>query len=145
MALFCSGASNGGGERPGVELGVNNARAHAAQWEALGCTGEARSPQASLFHYFGGSVSDRLVSGVAAFVSWWTSMLMPMAPRIKSTTAAAAIHMMRISRFSSFWFGIARIPVFGVDRIAEVLAGVNCDNYGRSHEREIDAMDTICA
>src|SRR6266481_4252676 len=72
-------------------------------------------------------------------------MLMPMAPRIKSTTAAAAIHMMRISRLSSFWSGIARIPVFGVDRIAEVLAGVNCDNYGRSHEREIDAMDTICA
>jgi hypothetical protein len=72
-------------------------------------------------------------------------MLMPMAPRIKSTTATAAIHMMRISRLSSFWSGIARIPVFGVDRIAEVLAGVNCDNYRRSHEREIDAMDTTCA
>jgi hypothetical protein len=72
-------------------------------------------------------------------------MLMPMAPRIKSTTATAAIHMMRISRLSSFWSGIARIPVFEVDRIAEVLAGVNCDNYGRSHEREVDAMDTVCA
>src|SRR5262249_12540486 len=34
-----------------------------------------------ILRYFGGSGGDWVVSGVAALVSWWTSMLMPMAPR----------------------------------------------------------------
>jgi len=90
------------------------------------------------FRYFWGSVGDWLVSDVAALVSWWTSMLMPMAPRIKSTTTALAIHIMRISRLSSFCSGMAHALVCGRrgDIIAEGPTGVNCDNYQWSRERD---------
>ena len=58
-------------------------------------------------------------------------MLIPIAPRINSTTPALKIHIMRISRLSSFWSDMAHTLAFwrAGDMIAEGAAGVNCDNY----------------
>jgi hypothetical protein len=49
----------------------------------------------------------------------------------KSAIAALAIHIMGISRLSSFWLGMAHPPCpwWVSDMMTKGAEGVNCDNY----------------
>src|SRR5262249_46741615 len=92
---------------------------------------EPRSRRTGLFRYFGASVGNRVVSAGAVLLILGAMGINVLVHHETSTTAALKIHIMRISRLSSCWSGMAHTLVFwwAGAMIAGGAAGVNCDNY----------------
>jgi hypothetical protein len=89
--------------------------------------------------YFGGAVPDRLLvvaEDAPPFESWVTSMLKPIAARIKGTIAALPIHIARISFFSSCGLVIASSFFGSATDLFETTRAVQKHSVGLYIERQ---------